>query len=59
MAKKKVPGVMPWWLWLIFWAQFALIVWNVIRPTVHISYLMLGPALFAIALKWHRSRSGG
>lgn len=55
----KAPGIMPWWLWLIFWAQLAFVAWNMIRPTVHLTLALLGPMIFMAALKWHRSRRIG
>ena len=57
--KGKTSGIMPWWLWLIFWAQLASVAWNVIRPTVHVSLALLGPMFFMAALKWHQSRGTG
>ncbi|MDX2851628.1 hypothetical protein [Actinacidiphila glaucinigra] len=50
---------MPWWLWLIFWAQLAFVAWNMIRPTVHVTLALLGPMFFTAALKWHQSRRIG
>lgn len=57
--KSKVPGIMPWWLWLIFWAQLAFAAWNMIQPRFHITLALLGPVFFMTALKWHQSRRTG
>ncbi|MEU1621785.1 hypothetical protein ABZ479_31370 [Streptomyces sp. NPDC005722] len=57
--KSKVPGIMPWWLWLIYWAQLAFVAWNMIRPILHVSLVLLVPLFFMTALKWYQSRRTG